>query len=268
MTQYRSIILTGASGGLGQVLAPALAGPGIAFLLLGRDETRLGVAAEAARSKGADVTVAAVSVKDEDRMAQVLADFDAAHPVDLLIANAGVKAGNDLGCETPGTAARVIDVNLTSTVRLVDAILPAMRQRGHGQIAILSSLAALSPQADLISYSASKAGLRAYATALRRALSGSGVGVSIVTPGFIDTPMTDRQHGPTPQRLSASHAAERIVRGLRARRTHIAFPWGLLFATRLGNILPVALGDWFNGRFRAKIDPDRDELERPDVKKS
>lgn len=259
---YRSIVLTGASGGLGQALAPALAGPGVHMLLLGRDETRLRKAGDAAEAKGAQVEYALVSVQDHKALDAALLTFDRKHSIDLLIANAGVKAGNVLGVETPGTAARIVDVNLTGTISTVESLLPAMTARGGGQIAIVSSLAALSSQADLLSYSATKAGLRSYGIGLRRALKGSGVGVSIITPGFIDTAMTDRQDGPTPFLISPQKAAEKIVSGLKNKRNLIAFPWALVLLTRLGNLLPAPLADWANAGFRAKIEPDEEEKNR------
>jgi len=257
--KYRSIVLSGASGGLGQVLAPALAGPGVTMLLLGRDEMRLYQAGQAAQAKGAQVVYAQIALQDSAALEAALLDYDKQHPVDLVIANAGVKAGNVAGVETPGTASRIVEVNLTSTINMIETLLPAMNTRKTGQIAIVSSLAALSPQADLLSYSATKSGLRAYATGLRRALKGSGLGVSIITPGFIDTPMTDRQAGPTPFLIAPERAAQKITKGLEKRRNLIAFPLALVLLTRLGNLFPSPLADWLNAGFRAEIEPDQDE---------
>ena len=123
-------------------------------------------------------------------------------------------------------------------------------------------MAAISPHADLLSYSASKAGLAAYGTALRRATRGSGVRISVVLPGFVDTPMTDRQRGPTPFRISADAAARRIRRGLDRRRPVIAFPWPLAALLFLQSLLPTAAADLIDARFRAEILPDRDEVEQ------
>jgi short-subunit dehydrogenase len=255
----RSIVITGASGGIGRALAAELAAPGRTLLLLGRDRKRLDAAVDAAARRGATAEVAAVDLRDGSRLAEVIAAFDAAHPVDLLVVNAGVKTGNRDGIEASGQGERVVTVNLLSAIRTVETLLPALRARGAGWVAIVGSLAGVAPHADLLSYSASKAGLHAYATALRRGLRGSGVGVTTVIPGFVDTPMTERQAGPTPMRVTAEAAARRIARGIERRRAVVAFPLPLILAAWLLERLPASVSDTVTARFRADILPDGDE---------
>lgn len=258
-----AIVLTGASGGLGRALAARLAAPGHALLLLGRDGARLSAAADLARDAGATVETAAIPVEDAAGMTEALRAFDDRHPVTTVVANAGVKTGNTLGVEPPGGASRIIGVNLIGAANTVEPLLPRMTDRGAGQIGLIASLAGMQPQPDLLSYSASKAGLRAYGTGLRRALRGTGVGVSVISPGFVDTPMTTRHHGPTPLRLRPNDAADRIARALAARRPYCAFPWPLVLGARLNAMLPVRWGDWIDGHFRARIEPDDDEARGP-----
>lgn len=259
MKNPRNIVLTGASGGLGLALAAELSAPGRHLLLVGRDAARLDRAAEAVRARGGSPRIAQVCNTDGVALAACLRAFDAEAPVDLLIANAGVKTGNRDGVEPPGQAARVIDVNLRGTITAVEALLPPMRERGRGTLAIVGSLAAIAPHADLLSYSATKAGLHAYATALRRSLRGSGLRVVTVIPGFMDTPMTDRQQGPAPMRMAPERAARIIARGLAAGRTTIAFPRALILASWCAERLPAPLADAIMRRYRAEILPDEDE---------
>lgn len=254
-----SLVLTGASGGIGLALSRELAAPGIRMLLCGRDHRRLEQAAELARAGGAQVELLTQSLNAPQHFAEALVEYDRRHPIDLLILNAGVKTGNQDGIEDLAQTERVIAVNLTATFHAVQAVLPGMRQRRRGRIALLSSLAALSPHADLLSYSATKAGLRAYGTALRRNLRGSGVGVSIIAPGFVDTPMTHRQKGATPLLISPQKAARIIAIGLARGRAHITFPWLLCLLIRAENLLPKALGDLIDRGYRAEIIPDADE---------
>jgi len=256
----RVIVITGASGGIGQALVACYAAPGRHLLLCGRDAARLAAAALRATEAGAQVDLLTTSLAEPETFAADLAAFDDRVPIDLLICAAGVKTGNIHGIELPAQLQRVIAVNLTGTMLAVQSVLPGMRQRGAGRIALLSSLAARSPHADLLSYSATKAAVGAYGTALRQSLEGSGVGVSLVLPGFVDTPMTHRHKGPTPFLISAGDAALRIKRGLDAGRRTIAFPRRLALLIALRNaVLPAALSDRIEARLRAQVLPDDDE---------
>lgn len=254
------VAITGATGGLGLELVTCNAAPGRHLILAGRDPTRLRLAAERATTAGATVELLTVSLGDPQSFAAALADCNRRTPVDLLIVGAGVKTGNSGGVEIEAQLQRVVSVNVTGAILTVQAVLPGMLQRGQGRVALVSSLAARSPHPDLLSYSASKAAIEAYATALRRSLLGSGVGVSLVLPGFVDTPMTRRHLGPTPFLVSAPDAARRITRGLEAGRSTIIFPRRLSLLIALRNsLLPQGLSDRIEARFRATIVPDGDE---------
>lgn len=256
----RRIVITGATGGIGRAVVREFAEPGIDFLLLGRDAQRLDAACDDAVSAGANAQTANLSVTDFRAMAEVMQKFDDEGPVDLLLLAAGVKVGNIDAIEPVDQLDRVLTVNLSATIHNAQALLPKMRGRGRGQIAMFSSAAALSPQANLLSYSATKAGLRGYGTALRRALRGTGVTVHVITPGFVDTPMTDRHVGWTPFKVSVDRAARVIRRGLSRDRPTISFPLMLIFLIRIENLLPTSLADWIDRAYRAKILPDEDEL--------
>ncbi|MFQ5624601.1 MAG: SDR family NAD(P)-dependent oxidoreductase [Paracoccaceae bacterium] len=254
-----SIVITGASGGLGRALSEVYAGPGRALLLLGRNATRLAEAERRSRELRAEVRVAGFPLADNDALVEAITSFDREFPIELLIVNAGDKTGNRSGIEEPSRMADVLDVNLGAAMRTVQAALPGMMDRGRGHIALVSSTAALSPHADLLSYSAAKAGLRAYGTALRRALLDSGVKVTIITPGFIDTPMTDRHKGPTPFVVSSERAARIIRRGLDRQARYITFPKVLSLLIFLSGCLPSRLSDWIDRGFRAEILPRSDD---------
>lgn len=255
---YRSIVLTGASSGIGAALAGELGAPGVHMLLTGRDTARLENVADAARAKGAIVQAAVVDVTDTEALAHTLHAFDAVNPVDLVIANAGVMAGLGPGRspEPPGTSLRLIRTNLLGAIDTVEALLPALLDRGKGHIALVASLAALHPHGDMPSYSASKAGLRAWGTSLRQWLRPRGIPVSIICPGFVTSPMSARHSGLKPFEISADDAARRIVRGLSRGRPLITFPWQLAFMIWLGQRLPPRLSDLAARGFSAVIRPE------------
>jgi short-subunit dehydrogenase len=173
-------LLTGATGGLGQAIAESLAGRGAELVLSSRKErelAELGAAlpGDVHRSIVADLALEGAT----DRLAAEAGD------VDVLVANAGIPAGGRLERLEPDEVERALMVNLTSPIRLARLVLPPMRERGSGQLVFISSLqskAAL-PRSSL--YSATKFGLRGFALSLRQDLSGTGVGVSVVLPGFV-----------------------------------------------------------------------------------
>lgn len=173
----RTVLVTGASGGLGQAIARRLAGAGATVILSGRRADALDALAQ---ELGA--TVAPADLSD----AESVRALAAAHAdVDILVANAGVPASGRLQSFTEEQIDRALLVNLRAPIMLAHALAPAMRERGSGHIVLMSSLSGKAPAAGTSIYSATKFGLRGFAGALRAELHGSGVGVSAIFPGFI-----------------------------------------------------------------------------------
>lgn len=249
------VIITGASSGLGAALAKAHAAPGVVLGLLGRHRQRLEGTASACEAKGADVSTAAIDVTEASAMASWLRQFDNRHPVDLLVANAGTSAGPDPDSPSEGgeTAARQIGVNLLGAINTVEPLLPQLCARGRGRVAVVASIAAYRGLPYSPGYCASKAGLRAYAEALRPRLQQRGVGMTVVCPGFFDSPMTDRFDGPTPFLLSSDNAARIVKRGIDRGRRRVAFPWPLVLGLQFCDIAPAFIGDAILRRYRFRI---------------
>lgn len=255
---WRSVVLTGASGGIGRSLAPELAAPGVTMLLIARNAERLAETAEAARARGAEVETAMLDVTDAAAMAAALRAYDARHAVDLVIANAGVSAGTGKGgrLEEPGTMRRLVEINLMGAVHTVEPLIAPMVARRRGRIALVGSLAGMRPLPDMPAYSASKAALRAWGTSLRGALGPKGVGVTVISPGFVSTPMAGRHKGFKPFEMGPERAARIIRRGLERGSPLITFPWALAVLVWLGNRLPPGLSDLTIRGFRAEIEPE------------
>ena len=233
----RVVVITGASAGIGRALALRYAGAGVALALVGRNAGALDAVAAACRMAGAVVEAIGLDIRDVDGLAERLLAFDAQHPVDLVVANAGVA----LPEHDDDDVREVFAVNLGGALNTILPLLPAMQARGRGQIALMSSLAALSPLPDAAAYSGSKAALLAYGAGLRQRLRPAGIGVSVICPGYIATGMGARYSGWRPLEMSADAAAARIVAGLARDRAVIAFPWALYAAARLGTLVPEPL---------------------------
>ncbi len=241
-------------------LARAYSGPGIVLGLTGRDPERLEAVAETCRAAGSTVSTKRVDIRDRPALHAWLAAFDKDHPIDLVIANAGVTAGLGAGRsrESDADADRLTDINYKGVVHTVSGVVERMRSRRAGQIALVSSLAGLRALPDMPSYSATKAAVVAYGDSLRGWLAPSGISVSVICPGFVTSPMSARHRGSKPFEISAERAAAIIRRDLERRRPLIAFPWPLVLGIRLNRMLPARVGDFFMTGFAAEIEPDSD----------
>ncbi len=171
------VLLTGATGGIGQAIARALCRHGADLLLTGRRLEVLGpLAAEL------EARAIAVDLADSGEVQRLVDEADA---VDILIANAALPASGLLDSYSVEQIDRSLDVNLRAPIVLAHALLPAMVERGRGHLVFIGSLQSKAPTPGAALYNASKFALRGFATALRGDLRTSGVGVSIVYPGFI-----------------------------------------------------------------------------------
>jgi len=254
--RVQSVVISGASAGLGRALAVQYAIPERALGLLGRDKARLGEVAAACRARGADVTTGVFDLLDATATGAWMRAFDAAHPIELLIVNAGVFTGHgaNRAMETDGEIMAMLRTNLESATTTISAALPMLRARRQGRIAIIGSLAALQPLADAPAYSASKAGLMSYGEALREWLIPDRVGVTLIYPGHIDTNQVANHVGALPMIVSAEAAAARIKSGLDRERAFIAFPLSLLWLIRAGRLLPWRLRAALGASMRFHVD--------------
>jgi short-subunit dehydrogenase len=239
----RSIVITGASSGIGKALALYFAQQGAILGLLGRSQARLDRVAADCRRRGGSAHVAAIDVRSRTDMFDWLNAFDDTSPVDLLIANAGVMAGSlAAGEPEPAeTAYALVETNVLGTLNAVQPLLPRMQARAHGQIAIVSSIAGFIPLPDAPSYGASKAATLSYGLALRALLAPHGIRVSVVCPGYVRTPMMEQESGAKPGAMEPATAAVLIARGLARDKPVIAFPLWFSLMTRIGGILPDRL---------------------------
>jgi short-subunit dehydrogenase len=231
----RSILITGATGAIGSALALEYAAPGRTLVLLGRDSSKLAELARRCEQLGATAQSSVVDLGAQKDLDAWLEGLALAPPPDLVVLNAGVTS--HIGAHGEGESwdaiATVLDINLKASIAVIQALLPAMRRRGSGQIALISSLSAYFGLPLTPAYCASKAGLKSYGEALRGWLAPQGIAVNVVMPGFVASAMSDQFPAPKPFMLSPQQAARLIRRGLERDRARIAFPW------------PLRLGMWW-----------------------
>jgi short-subunit dehydrogenase len=256
----KTIVITGASSGLGAALAVRYAGAGRILALTGRDCERLERVAERCRAAGAEVRTAVIDVRNRQALRDWLRELDRTSPVDLVIANAGIATGTPPGQQVEDAEASylLMETNVLGVLNTIHPLLPLMLARRRGQIAIMASISAMIPLRDWPSYGGSKAAVVNYGLALRDRVHAAGVRVNVLCPGYTTTPMTQRIKGWRPLEMSPEKAAERIVRGLARDREMIAFPWPLVLISRLGALLPDGLRRLGVKPFQFHITPARD----------
>lgn len=201
------LLVTGASGGLGAALARELTARGARLVLSGRDAERL----ERVRAGlPAGQRVACADLEQPQAVGDLLARCG---PLDGLVYAAGVPASGWLDEYRPEQLSRALRVNLEAPMQLALALLGGLRERRHGHLCFVSSLAGKLPSPGLSIYCATKFGLRGFATALATELAGSGVESSVVLPGYIrDAGMLAASGARTSAALGSSTAREVAVR--------------------------------------------------------
>jgi short-subunit dehydrogenase len=239
----QTVLITGATGGIGGALAIVYAKPGNTLILQGRKADRLAELAASCEERGARVLTKLLDVRDRVVFAAWLADVSVQEAPDLVIVNAGVNT--NIGPQGQGEqwadVEALVEVNVLAVMATVDAVLPAMRLRGNGQIALMSSLAGYFGLPVTPSYCASKAAVKAYGEALRGWLGSEGIRINVVMPGYVESAMCKAMPGSKPFLWTPERAARVIRCGLEANRARITFPFPLNLGTWFLAVLPAAI---------------------------
>jgi short-subunit dehydrogenase len=206
----RIALVTGASSGIGRAVSPLLAERGATLALAGRDERALAAVAE--RTGGQPLVADLASPGGAERLADLV--LERWGRVDLLVSNAGAGWAGDLAAMPLEVAERLITLNLAAPVRLTRLLLPGMLERGSGHLVYVTSIAGATGVAREAVYAATKAGLATFADSVREEVAGSGVTVSVVVPGVVDTPFFDRRGSAYDRSWPAPIPAERVARAL------------------------------------------------------
>ncbi len=238
-------VVTGASSGIGRALARALAAEGCKVGLVARRQDQLASLADEIRASGGVAEHAAADVAERLQVVAAIRDLAGRlGPVDLLVANAGVGAPTILEPMNVSDVEKMFRVNVLGVVYSLEAVLPAMLERGRGHVAAVSSIAAYKGLPGEWGYSASKAAVNNVMEGLRIQLRDRGIAVTTICPGFVATPMTEVNEFKMPWLLTADAAARRIVRALRRRKKVYSFPWQMSVFMKLAQWAP----DWIVAR--------------------
>ncbi|GAM28820.1 hypothetical protein SAMD00019534_119960, partial [Acytostelium subglobosum LB1] len=186
----KSIVITGASSGIGRELAIAYAAKGVNLYLTGRDQGRLSEVAQLCKKKGATVSESTIDSTNTDAMSKWLLKIDKSTPVDLVIANAGINEFQCYESTYEDRIRQVANVNINGVLNTVLPLLPAFRERRNGQIAFVGSMAFYMPLL-MPGYIGSKYYIHGLAISLRQELAEYGIGVTLLIPGCVKTRMVE-----------------------------------------------------------------------------
>jgi NAD(P)-dependent dehydrogenase (short-subunit alcohol dehydrogenase family) len=236
--QGRTAVITGAASGIGRALAVSLARRGCHLALADVDEGGMAETAELARVDGVRVSRHLVDVADRAAVAEFPNVVAAEHQgVDILINNAGVAVGGTFDQVSDEDFEWLFDINFWGVVRMTRDFLPLLRASGDARVVNLSSVYGLVAPPEQVAYAASKFAVRGFSEALRHELEGSGVGVTVVHPGGVNTAIAEKARvpaGATEEEIERRRkryrklltlppaiAAETIVRGIERRQPRV-----------------------------------------------
>jgi NADP-dependent 3-hydroxy acid dehydrogenase YdfG len=239
------VFLTGASSGIGEALALAMAKQGATLGLLARRKELLDELAARCDAAGGTARVLAADVTDPGAV-QAAADALQAEfgRIDIMIANAGIGGNNpETRALRPEAVKKVIDINLLGAVNSMAAVLSGMLERGSGQLVAVSSLAGVRGLPKSAAYSASKAGMTALFESVRLDTRSKGIDVTIIQPGFIKTPLTSGRSSKMPFLMELDDAIPLFLNAIEKKKKFAAFPWQLAAIVKAGKIFPAWLYD-------------------------
>lgn len=254
MTDWKNktVFLTGASSGIGEGIAHALAKEAAVLGLVARRREMLDDLAKRCEDAGGTARVFACDVVDHEALHKAAEEFrgEFGH-IDIMIANAGIGGNNE---ETrslePAAVKKLIDINLLGAVNAVHAVLPQMIERKSGHLVAISSLAGFRGLPRSAAYSASKAAMTTFFESVRLDQARNNIDVTIIQPGFIKTPLTSGREANMPFIMELDDAIPHFISAIEKKKKFAAFPWQLATFVRAGKFMPTFLYDRIAGRAR------------------
>ncbi len=244
-------LVTGASSGIGRGLALALAGRGAHVTVVARRRERLDELVREIAAAGGSAEVLALDIADGDATYEAVREVDGKRPLDFLVANAGT------GGITPGKKLKwerikaILETNLVGAAATIAGAVPGMVERGDGRVVAVASVAGFRGLPRFSAYSASKAGLITLCESLRIDLHGTGVSVTTVCPGYVQTEMLTpgKSH---PFVVSVDEAVATILRAADAREAVCTFPAPIVAGMRAVQMIPRSLYEFVATRAKVK----------------
>ena len=234
MTSFKDkhIWIIGASSGIGEALAKELSAQGAQLILSARSEEKLNNLNETMDNKHTVLTVDAGSPDSLLSTAQKI------EKIDSVVFMAAIYAPHSNETKDISFIHEMIKVNLGGAFNTVNAVLPVFEKQGFGQIALCASVAGYRGLPYGQPYCATKAAIINYAESLKIELENKNIDIKVINPGFVKTPLTDKNDFPMPMMISAEDAAQSLAKGLKSNSFEIHFPKKFTFIMKIIDILP------------------------------
>ena len=228
-----AVVTASASSGIGRALARELARDGYDLGLTARRAERLEQLASEIRAAGSQAAcVAADATRRDETRAAMATLAERLGPIDLLVANAGIGLGTDALAPDAETLEAEFRVNVFGAFYAIEAVVPAMRERGRGHVVAISSLASHRGLPGAAGYCATKAALTRLVEGMRPDWARAGIRATIVHPGYVRSELTDRNRYRMPLLMDTDRAARLIARAIRRQRRVYEFPWRMSILVR------------------------------------
>ena len=247
-----NVFITGASSGIGAALAREFANRGATLGLMARRQEALDDLIKTLPNSDRHHGYAC-DVTDRLRLIELARQFDkTVGGADIVIANAGISAGTFGGTEPDEQVYEIFNTNIFGVLNTIEPLIPEMIKRKSGQIAIISSMSSFIGMASCPAYSSSKACMTAYGEALRGYLKYHNIGVSTICPGFIKTPLTDKNKFIMPLIMSVEKASKKIIKGISKNKGMVAFPLILYILLKITRLMPFPIVNYLFAKLPKK----------------
>ncbi len=229
------ILITGASSGIGAALARHYDSAENQLILLARDTKRLKQLQKSLTCKAQIISVDVTDFK------LLQAEIAAIGSLDMVILNAGISIGHSLEVTPFDDFKKLYDTNLLSSHAILEPLLPKFKEQKSGTIVFISSLASIISMPSSVAYSSSKRALNAYAEGMRYKYKPYGIDIINILPGFIDTPLTQKNSFSMPFLMSLEAGTQRITKAIERKKRFYAFPLRFYLVIKVLNLLPYFL---------------------------
>lgn len=249
------IWITGASLGIGRAVALELAERGARLVLTARGEEGLAKVREEVEARGGEAMTLTGDVTDLERMQEIAKQIETElGGIDILIANAGTHLFSKPENFDTEEYLKLMDINYGGMLRCIHAVLPGMLKRKSGRIVGVASLAGFRGLPRAAAYSASKGAQIKFLESIRFHLAEHGLGVTVINPGFVRTPLTDKNDFEMPFLVEPDRAARIICNGIARGKKDITFPFIFGWTIRLMRVIPYPIYEWIIKRVWSRMD--------------